>query len=133
MYRLSPADTEIVCFCQQIMIGRHEVAWLHAREETCESNEERQKLTDRRLELYRQIESDMESLGGYMPEGLYAAHRIMELILEVLAQRLVDRDSWLGGCAIERLAVAVLGAISSAAEAETREKWAAVRVQHKVS
>ena len=115
------------------MIGRYEVAWLHAREETCESNEECQKLTDRRLELYGQIDRDMESLGGYMPEGLYAARRIMELILEVLAQRLVDRDSLLGACAIERLAVAVLEAISSAAEAETREKWRAVRVQHKVS
>ena len=51
------------------MIGRYEVAWLHAREETCESNEECQKLTDRRLELYGQIDRDMESLGGYMPEG----------------------------------------------------------------
>ncbi len=92
------------------------------------AGEECQKLTDRRLELYDQIDADMGSLEGYAPEGLYAAHRILDVVLDVLAQRLIDRDNWLAGSAIDRLVVGVSETICWAAEAEAARKRQAVCV-----
>ena len=135
MYHLSAADREILNFCQRIMIGRHEVAWIAAREETY-SGEECRKLMDQRLEIYKQIDRDMGSLEGYSPESIYAAYRILDVVLDVLAQRLIDCEGWLAKGPIDRLVVGVSDTIGWAAEVEAKAKWQALRavpVQGKVA
>jgi hypothetical protein len=121
MYHLSGADEEILELCQRIMISRHEAAWIGAREET-HSGEECQKLMDRRLELYDQIDADMGALEGYDPESLYTAHRILEVVLDVLAQRLIDSEGWLSKGPIDRLVVRVSDIVCCAAGAEAARK-----------
>ena len=111
MYHLSNDDEAILKLCQRIMISRHEVAWIGVREEI-HSGEEGQKLMDRRLELYDQIDADMGALEGYDPESLYTAHRILEVVLDVLA-RLIDREGWLSKGPIDRLVVRVSDIVCS--------------------
>ena len=83
---------------------------------------------DRRLELYNQIDKDMGFLEGYDPESLYTAHRILEVVLDVLAQRLINSEGWLAKGPIDRLVVGVSETICWAAEAEAARKRQAVRV-----
>ena len=125
MYHLSAADREILNFCQRIMIGRHEVAWIAAREETY-SGEECRKLMDQRLEIYKQIDRDMAALEGYCLESLYTARRVLEVVVNVLGYRFMDSEGWLGKGPIERLLVRVLEAVTTGAEDEARTKWRAV-------
>ena len=124
-YHLSAADTEILELCQRILISRHEAAWIGAREETFRG-EELGRLMDRRIELYRQIDADLGALEGYSPESLYTAGRILDVVLDVLSQRLIDPEGWLAKGPIDRLVVIVSDVIGWAAEAETRAKWRAV-------
>ena len=108
-------------------VKANEAAWIRVREETCHG-EGLRRLTDRRLELYEQIDKDMGSLESYCPESLYAAHRIFDIVLDVLAQQLIDREGWLAKGPIDRLVVIVSDVICWAAEVENKRKWQAMTV-----
>ena len=117
LYHLSTVDQEILKLCQRIMIARREAASIAEGEETC-ADEERINRMDQRVALYDKIEKDMRKLDEYVPEGLYAARRILEIVADVLAHRLMDHMSWLGKGPIELLVAAVLQAVVLGAEAE---------------
>ena len=89
MYHLSCADKDILKLCQRIMISRCEAAWIWERQATYTGDELR-RLTDRRIELYGQIDKDMTALEGYCLESLYTARRVLEVVVNVLGHRFMD-------------------------------------------
>ena len=90
------------------------------------TGDELRRLTDRRIELYGQIDKDMTALEGYCLESLYTARRVLEVVVNVLGHRFMDSEGWLGKGPIERLLVRVLEAVTTGAEDEARTKWRAV-------
>ena len=77
---------------------------------------------DRRLALYDLIDADMGSLEGYRPGGCTGPHRILEVVPDVLARRLINDEGWLAKGPIERLVVHVSDVVCWAAGTEAADK-----------
>ena len=75
MYHLSAADREILNFCQRIMIGRHEVAWIAAREETYSGEE----FSEARAAMRGFLGGRGDSLKLLLDGQLLHAHRALSL------------------------------------------------------